>query len=154
MKRSAFGFKEWCEFMPDCTHEFNMYAGKFILKKGEHKFGPMYANTVDENMRKSVEAYCAFFRKPLPWEPDKPDFSTWSRDECEEYFKEQKCNWHTYSNTSGRLMGGTYSAIMLDDKFYSHFGDAINGPSLKNYQAAAEYVWKKVNKQEEENVRS
>ena len=144
MKRSEFGFKEWCEFAPMHAHTFRCNGGLFYVSLNEFHATSL---NLDDACRVSVERFTeSRIGYDIPWEPDKPDFSTWSRDECEEYFKEQKCNWHTYSNTSGRLMGGTYSAIMLDDKFYSHFGDAINGPSLKNYQDAAEYVWEKVNK--------
>ena len=149
MKRSEFGFNEWCEFMPEANHKFSKLNCICVLDYRGVSYDSGTWLCIDSAARNSVEALCHSTDIPLPWEPDKPDFSTWSRDECEEYFKEQKCNWHTYNNTSGRLMGGTYSAIMLDDKFYSHFGDAINGPSLKNYQDAAEYVWEKVNKQEE-----
>ena len=151
IKRSEFGFKEWLEFMPTIPHQFDRekatcslwYRG--IWHNAEH-----YGITMDSAARGNIEFFCKTTNIPLPWEPDKPDFLHWSRDECEEYIA---ANIISFTFGYGGIYGDGY-LLALGPPFFCNFSIKMDESKLEMYQAAAEYVWDKVNEQEEENVRS
>ena len=150
IKRSEFGFKEWLEFMPTIPHQFDRekatcslwYRG--IWHNAEH-----YGITMDSAARGNIEFFCKTTNIPLPWEPDKPDFSTWSRDECEDYIYSQKCLFATRFDTLESDVESTYTAIAICiNGFGAYFGSPEIPPTLKDYQKATEWLWEQVNKQE------
>lgn len=148
MKRSEFGIEDWRKFMPALDHFHKSIVTEDIYTVSLQSISHSYReqdHVLIEAMRRTVETFCDKNSKPLPWEPDAPDFSAWSINMCEQYLKEQKCNWRTHNDYTEESRGGNF-AIELQPPFNGGFGCEIGGPKVIDYQRAAEYVWKQVNK--------
>jgi len=151
MKRSEFGFKEWCEFAPMYAHTFRCNGGLFYVSLNE-----FYATSLnlDDACRVSVERFTeSRICYDIPWEPDKPDFTTWTREQCEDYILsiEGGAYLSTIHNTQRDRDGKGYYAlcaivVQIESEPSKQFGSSPIGPRLQDFQAAAEYVWTQVNK--------
>ena len=145
MKRSEFGFKEWCEFAPMHAHTFRCNGGLFYVSLNEFHATSL---NLDDACRVSVERFTeSRIGYDIPWESDKPDFSAWTREQCEEFILGIDGGALINMRTDTRTDNIPATSICVAFKnLHANFGSDKVGPTLKDYQDAAEYVWTKVNK--------
>lgn len=151
VRRSEWGIKDWFLFMPESVHCFmydcntHLYEAKIV--KNNCSFSSGTDKLEEEAIRKCVEEFCNDKDIPLPWLPDAPDFSTWSREQCEEYIWSQKCQFSVRIDFSEAGIKSDYAAVAVYiNGFGGYFGSPSLGPTLKDYQNAAAWLWEQVNK--------
>lgn len=150
VRRSEWGIKDWNEFMPALDHVQKLIVTEDIYDVSLQAITHTYRaqdHVLIEAMRKTVEIFCDKNDLPLPWLPDAPDFSTWYREQCEEYIWSQKCQFSVRIDFSEAGIKSDYAAVAVYiNGFGGYFGSPSLGPTLKDYQNAAAWLWEQVNK--------
>ena len=149
MKRSEFGFDEWNRFYANVkhTHLQHCYVYTVTIEDDKNKYSGTH-NLLDEACRICTEEFCKGYPRYFPWDDGKPNFVSWTREQCEEFISSVDGGAHiaTYKDTTIPADPGYAIIITMPSSRYKRFGSDKVGPTLKDYQDAAEYVWTKVNK--------
>ena len=148
MNRSGWGSAyDFVNFEPKLHHgEQQLHDGSFWARIEGCCQGT--GNTREEARRIAVVHYCTAKNTPLPWAPDKPSFHAWSKKDCKEYISGIEGGAHisTYTDSIESALEGYALIIKMPHDIYKKIGSDKIGPTLKDWQDAAEWVWTQVNK--------
>ena len=148
MKRSEFGFDEWSRFYVNVkhTHLRHCYVHTVTIEDDKNKYSGTHSS-LDEACRICVEEFCKGYPRDFPWDDGRPNFVSWTQERCEKFISciDGGALINTRKDTRTNNIPATSLCVAFKN-LHANFGSDKIGPTLKDWQDAALWVWEQVNK--------